>query len=166
MLFSFTTPAKFCFRAIATFCKHVVPEPHSKIAVSGSGFLFPSMPYVNTPPADDSSHANDTSSSPFLSRAKYDVGTQGRNIDVSESSSRKSSLKRRLSRAATSTRNGGSNGTVPPLPNRPISKESEDVAGPRFNQQRACPKGQREAGDPIIYSDTEVCEPFVVPSMS
>lgn len=59
-----------------------------------------------------------------------------------------------------SMRNGNGNGVIPPVPKRPVSKESEDVAGPRFNQQEACPEGQREAGDPIIYSDTEVRVPL------
>ena len=63
-----------------------------------------------------------------------------------------SSLRRQLSHAALSMRSGSRNGAIRKVP---ISKESEDVASL-----------WREAGDPIIYSDTKVCEPFVALLMS
>ncbi|EJD46838.1 alpha/beta-hydrolase [Auricularia subglabra TFB-10046 SS5] len=36
-LFSFTTPAKFCYRAIATFCKYVTPDRSQSTYTSSSG---------------------------------------------------------------------------------------------------------------------------------
>ena len=74
------------------------------------------------------------------------------------------SLKGRFSQAVLAIRGNSatnSNGDeVPPMPNMPISKETEDVAGPRFHGPLPATEGQREAGDPVVYSDTPVCFSF------
>lgn len=65
-----------------------------------------------------------------------------------------------MSQAAMAIRGNGSgnnsNELVPPVPKVPISKPSEDVAGPRFAKHQLGSEDQREAGDPIVYSDTPV----------
>jgi hypothetical protein len=51
----------------------------------------------------------------------------------------------------------GNGEEVPPLPKTIVSKETEDVAGPRFyGLSSSATEGQREAGDSIVYSATPV----------
>lgn len=167
VLFSFTTPAKFCFRAIATFCKQVTgviagPQfPTSPVSPTSSTFRSPS-PFTTSPQTSISNlnvHPNGTSV--FRSRTKSDVGSR-KDANASQSSlgfgsSRSPKyLKRRFSQVAMAIRGSGTGEEVPPVPKTPISNESEDVAGPRFHSPLPIAEGQREAGDPIVYSDTEV----------
>lgn len=50
VLFSFTTPAKFCFRAIASFCKHVTGMPTIPQSPTNTSFTFTGMPTLSKRP--------------------------------------------------------------------------------------------------------------------
>jgi hypothetical protein len=157
VLFSFTTPAKFCYRAMATFCKQVTGMvPGSQSPNPPAPFPFFASPRSLTPTTDGQASGK----SSIIPRTESDIASSKSCTDTStsETSSRSRSTKsliRKLSHAAMSIRgNGSANNSSDEVPPVPTKQESEDVGGPRFGGQSYSAEGQREAGDAIVYSDT------------
>ncbi|KAG9127908.1 hypothetical protein FRC07_007754 [Ceratobasidium sp. 392] len=158
-LFSFTTPAKYCYRAIALFCKHVTqhhdpapsipPTPMLDAAVARSpemepallGAEFTSAPGSRTPSTPGTPPA-DTPTPPRRSSI-----TSPRSLTFSPSL-----LRRRTTRR---TNPDGSNaaGLGPTSPTSPTRDRSDDIAGPRFHSEKnEPPSGVGTAGDPSVYN--------------
>ncbi|KAF5380574.1 hypothetical protein D9615_004658 [Tricholomella constricta] len=172
VLFSFTTPAKFCFRAIATFCKHV------------TGIA----PTTKSPPSSPSSPRSSSFSS-LVSRSSFGTRnsktkTRKESIDMVSSgdavesrtpeSLKRQSMRRSLSasiyratsgmrpRAPPRTRSevgveGAAAESPPPLPHTEESSTS-DVAGPRFHAEPLSLRKEDDittltAGHPHVYGE-------------
>lgn len=143
VLFTFTTPAKYCFRAIATFCKHVMVTPGSPPATSKS---MPNMPLTlpgdkihaqNTVPstASDSSEVRTPQSAP-----------PARNLEERQSMRR--SLSDKMQQAARALQ------LQLKRQEAPSSFPEQDVGGPRFralSSPEPRSAGVRHAGDPAVY---------------
>ena len=179
VLFSFTTPAKFCFRAIASFSKFVteMAPPTSPIKQSSSfsmtrqhslfgGFKLPS-------PRPDQTMTVQT-----LEETEVVMLEGSQTPDESPPRSSRKSLRRalssQLSRVSSMLR-----GQPPPVCDSPPgllgsplfaevntspvsdthenSPSSDDVAGPRFQMTAPVEPVERTAGDPLIYSSITVC---------
>ncbi|KAG5647060.1 hypothetical protein DXG03_001430 [Asterophora parasitica] len=177
VLFSFTTPAKFCFRAIATFCKHVTgiaPTPQSPLGSPPSS------------PIRESSHPLRSQSSfgtrNFMSKSRKEsiesgdaLGSQVPPPSTFTDSSMRKSLRRSLSASlcrATSARSSSRSRSevgvqaataesAPSLPHREQSTTSSDVGGPRFAAEVHTPltplntedATSLTAGDPRVYGE-------------
>ncbi|KAG5639109.1 hypothetical protein H0H81_006698 [Sphagnurus paluster] len=187
VLFPFTTPAKFCFRAIATFCKQVT----SQMAGIPASPASPSTPMPSPPssPFNGSFSRLNTHSSFGTLRSKSRRGsTKATEIDelgefgsaspgtMPSEPSRRQSLKRsfslRISRTASEIRSRGTSrarsevGVEDAVPSGPLQYKDlitpSDEADPTL-PFTASPKLQAEevvlfAGDPLVYG-----EPFGAP---
>lgn len=110
ILFPFTTPAKFCFRTIATFCKYVTGIP-----LAPSEQLSPSpgsTQFAEAPVAEDTPRSPGT-----LSKRSSIIGRARTTIRNASLSSRKGSLPR--TRSESRIRKKGSAVDIPPSPARP-----------------------------------------------
>lgn len=153
-LFSFTTPAKYCYRAIATFCKFatgMLPPP-SQILSPLDAPMTSSPP--NTPPGSPTFNA---SSSGLVASASSSSTIQRRarpgTSDGASSTSGRGSNKTRHGRRTVSAF----------FRRRPShifseqekdSTQSSDVAGPRFGRDASdSAEGPRRAGEPSVYND-------------
>ncbi|PCH35593.1 alpha/beta-hydrolase [Wolfiporia cocos MD-104 SS10] len=173
-LFSFTTPAKYCYRAIASFCKYVtgmLPPPAA--AMSGdlaiiaspvemestsnlSGLLSPSG--SGNDGARSSSlmpPSHSTSSKAGRSRFARPQTSAGRASDAESSKSSNRRVRRTVSISVTRASSffqRGNSGTSPPPSSAGEVSESGDVAGPRFGDLPSPRKdGQRTAGEASVY---------------
>ncbi|KAF9464961.1 hypothetical protein BDZ94DRAFT_1254956 [Collybia nuda] len=181
VLFSFTTPAKFCFRAIATFCKHVT-------RLSPSPPIKPSCSVPNLTPRSSLLKRDSKRGKPF-NRSKIDISSTPDNIDISypppEIAHRnvpRRSLSSTMHRAASMIRPKSAPGTrseelaiisrgpAPPLPHGGAHREistssntSSDVGGPRFRKTSlpTLVNGERTAGE-CIYTDTWDSEGYMI----
>ncbi|KAF7968620.1 hypothetical protein HWV62_30015 [Athelia sp. TMB] len=179
ILFSFTTPAKFCFRAMATFCKHVtgmVPSSPTPIIPSTIPKPFtaspqPSSANLTLPPQTSNGNMTLLPQQPALTRSKTELvqspSTISRsNTDLGSSAARRAASSSSASLGARSSKSRSrslrrhfstlvgrprAGSDVPPVPSQ---KASEDVAGPRFRKGSVSQPEAREAGDAIVYSDT------------
>ncbi|KIL68736.1 hypothetical protein M378DRAFT_70444 [Amanita muscaria Koide BX008] len=154
ILFAFTTPAKFCFRAMATFCKHVTGmDMNSTPTVSRS---MPNIPSTRRSESDqDQSKTSSAQSEP------------------SRRSSLRRSLSERVQRAAYALRRKEevrfSIGSVPEeeaAKERPEQRLPSDVGGPRFRAASSpLPRieGERYAGDPAVYESPNEDRPWIGP---
>lgn len=176
VLFSFTTPAKFCFRAMATFCKHVTGMPPSS-PISPS-FSMPNLT------SRSSFLRRDSKRSKLSSHSEVDIPSTLSNVDFSylppESEHRKSlrrSLSSRMYRATSVIRPKSAPGTrseesihpdPAPLPNGGARREnsntsntSSDVGGPRFqNTSLPLPSTEERTAGESIYTDAWVRRPI------
>jgi hypothetical protein len=174
VLFSFTTPAKYCFRAIASFSRFV-----TDMAPSSRPSMF-SIPQVDSMSPRQSFFASFKAPSPRPEQTITIQGPEETTVAILEGSqlpdgtahkSRRKSLKRALSLQMSRV---GSvfRGQPPESPacNSPFESSvfagvstsplsaTPDVAGPRFQKTPAIePVDERTAGDPAVYSDITVC---------
>ncbi|KAI0050776.1 alpha/beta-hydrolase [Auriscalpium vulgare] len=183
VIFSFTTPAKYCYRGIASFCKHVTnmtaplspgvptftyspatmtPDNESEHGLAGlrssssAAVSFKSAPQTDDSPSK-SQEPRRPKSAPLLSnppRARRSVSS-----GISEavaSVRRRSSLfvKPAASGEATPTTATGSRATTPASDPGAKKEGSGDVGGPRFGEEMEHPKGEVLAGDAIVYDET------------
>lgn len=171
VLFAFTNPAKFCYRAIASFSKFVTDMAPSAITLSRHGQSTSSVPQVDSrrsifagfkvpSPRPDQIV---TIQAPGETEVSVLEETQFPD-EMSPTSSRKSfkhSLSFQLSRVSSALR-GQSSPVCDEFPESPLSPEvmhansitSGDVAGPRFQRTAPVePVGERTAGDPAVYSN-------------
>lgn len=152
VLFSFTTPAKFCFRAIATFCKHVIRIPPS---------LPSPIPTANTIPSMQSSDS--LREAETFGDVKVDKVPNNRLHNRFSSPSPKRSFSTELHRALSNIRHTAKSNTRDDhrktLHDEPVdSSESSpsDVGGPRFQISSSHQPGGRTAGDPGVYDGSSV----------
>ncbi|KAF5326623.1 hypothetical protein D9611_000275 [Ephemerocybe angulata] len=178
ILFSFTTPAKFCFRAMATFCKFVTNMPPSPPMASPTPFtsttpepILHDAMFTETPPSGPTRQSS-------LSPDQGGMGNLTRRF--SSSMSRASTFIRHRSlsavptvnRSPESTLNGGElsprpgtsqsrfesppvSASLPPPPRQPLSASTDtDVGGPRFtlSAPHVHTPGEHFAGEPSTYS--------------
>ncbi|RDB24709.1 AB hydrolase superfamily protein C4A8.06c [Hypsizygus marmoreus] len=173
VLFSFTTPAKFCFRAIAAFCKHVTglaPTPSSPTNTSSptlsprSSFLGANSRFKRTcatsghPPADkDSVHPQPapTPSPSDAPRRKSLRRSFSASIHRATSGIRHRPVSRAKSEYGVGPPDGSTIPKPPPLPHREDSTTSSDVGGPRFQSEPPTPQEPEAhfAGSPGTYGD-------------
>ncbi|KAJ2918541.1 hypothetical protein MD484_g1828, partial [Candolleomyces efflorescens] len=176
ILFSFTTPAKFCFRAMAAFCKFVTKVPVSPPLTSHPSFV--------ATPAENSRKGSTEIESPVQS-----TGVSRHSSLNPAPDSRKSSLGRRISARFSRTgilRHTNSLSAVPvrtgtqnldlareerpslrpgtshslreglPVPSSMLGSDitDSDVAGPRFNfsTPHLLTPGERSAGEWFTYT--------------
>lgn len=182
VLFSFTTPAKFCFRAIATFCKHVTglaPTPSSPIASS-----FPSLSprqsfrgRSSKPKLNKAKSARVTKSEILLTTVEDQQGPISSYSEPSERKSLRRSLSTSIYRATSVIRprppshaRSEPGGEVPapdsrpPLPNREDSTTSSDVGGPRFRSESPTIRKSEDltAGNTSVYGELSVGTAFLL----
>jgi hypothetical protein len=151
VLFAFSTPAKYCFRAMATFCKHVIEgayDPTSPPATSVS------MPNMSSKPLD-----NGVENGAEL-RAVQSAPSHG--LKMSRSIRRSISVKMQRAASAMQPWNLKKRQQAhPPLPTLPEAQQkpaprlrsTSDVGGPRFGG-RSSPEprdSERYAGEPTSY---------------
>lgn len=163
-----TTPAKYCFRSIANFCKFVMspqtrpPSPNPLSPVNSTNHSpLPSAP--GTPILQRES--DDLGGQVFFSEPPESLAPSARNsLDVPPSSERRdtspspSNSNSRGPRLTTTSSGAASGGlkrrwlTVDGLAAK--SKSTEDVAGPRFEDPKEPPppEGPETAGHPAVYS--------------
>ncbi|KAG8768394.1 hypothetical protein FRC12_005594 [Ceratobasidium sp. 428] len=165
-LFSFSTPAKYCYRAIALFCKHVTTQD-----------VAPSIPPT---PMIDATVARSPEMEPALLGSEFQVAPGSRTpstpgtppIDTSTpprrsslTSPRSLSFSPSLLRRRTTARRAnpdGSNaaGLGPTSPTSPTRDHSDDIAGPRFHSEKnEPPSGVGTAGDPSVYNLHAIGQP-------
>jgi hypothetical protein len=179
VLFSFTTPGKFCYRAIASFCKHVTGMKNTPIplspSLSTSNFQRPEMRPLRTisgilSKETKTARASTLSNSPLgHPQANRSVSTPmlhqeaslKRSVSVTFSRATSSLLRngRQRSRSLKSSESSKSSDIgnlepVPPLPNGLPSTSSLNIASVTTEEPMALE--DREAGDPIVYSETPV----------
>ncbi|CCL99228.1 uncharacterized protein FIBRA_01243 [Fibroporia radiculosa] len=166
-LFAFTTPAKYCYRAIATFCKYttgMLPTPSSIISddvpITTSPVespsrtpdypLFPqghSISSSSLMPTSQSSSSSISDISPRLRAPRSAI------IEREAGPSSKGNLRRvvsaKIHRASVLFQwgNGQSSGVA-----AGESSQSSDVAGPRFSTLSRRERG-RTAGEPSVYDN-------------
>ncbi|KAK2463097.1 hypothetical protein APHAL10511_004752 [Amanita phalloides] len=164
VLFAFTTPAKYCFRAIASFCKHVMgtnSTPQSPPATSKS---MPNMPFRHSGDGDEAQTVSNGSEL----RPVQSAPPRG----LEKKQTMKRSLSNRMHQAARAIQGAFSSmsphpeGQSPELEQTLPSRTMTDVAGPRFEALSTllCPgAGERYAGDPAVYYDQGNEQPWVGP---
>ncbi|EED85396.1 candidate lipase/esterase from carbohydrate esterase family CE10 [Postia placenta Mad-698-R] len=170
-LFSFTTPAKYCYRAIATFCKYatgVLPPPSSSYQL-GDAISINASPSESPNPSGVSAlteHALgsfSTSMPHSHSSSTLDSRPRMTRPNTSSGSSRGASRSKRSMRRAVSVsairagslfhRGRGESTQDPGAPLRETSDMS-DVAGPRFGDtSTGREEGVRKAGEPSVYDN-------------
>ncbi|KAJ7287089.1 Alpha/Beta hydrolase protein [Mycena rebaudengoi] len=153
VLFSFATPGKFCYRAIAAFCRHVTGmkhTPHAHIR-------------VRNPPQDkfDLSQLPPLPPSPLPPPPLSPAPAVRDNAQKENGPAKESGMRRARSAMIRTS-------TLPPVPSGPTSPRlntvggptrddstSSDVAGPRFPHTSVSTPhsldGDRTAGDPVVY---------------
>ncbi|KAG8726661.1 hypothetical protein FRC11_014744, partial [Ceratobasidium sp. 423] len=157
-LFSFTTPAKYCYRAIALFCKHVTGHnlgqttpsvPPTPVLQEGGVVQSPDMEpaYLGTelgakPPA-----------SPVTPTSPPTNSTRRLSITSPISLSFSPSLLRRTTTRRTPAIDTQAANRGPVSPTSPVRGDSDDIAGPRFHlDKNEPPTGVGTAGDPSVYN--------------
>ncbi|KAK0241337.1 hypothetical protein EDD85DRAFT_818487 [Armillaria nabsnona] len=184
VLFSFTTPGKFCYRAIASFCKSVTGMNQTPQSPVEGSFTIPSPPHTPThssatgllspqkrEPISHTSSMTQSSTPPEM--AEDERG-------LSPAHPHRKSLRRAFSesiRKRSMSHAWNKHHGLPALPsaehangdklngNGDFLKQdnsSTDVAGPRFphhhHHHASSPsspgEGERMAGDPAVYAET------------
>ncbi|KZT72301.1 alpha/beta-hydrolase [Daedalea quercina L-15889] len=178
-LFAFTTPAKYCYRAIATFCKFatgMLPPPSEALLSPDSQVPLTSSP-ASTPPGSPvppstplSPGFNVPLSPPALAASPHSSPSA---LDASPSSASSTThdhiragtsdgTTRAPARGSSRTRHGRR--AVSTFFHRHTSHffsdhekggtPSSDVAGPRFGHEASSNgEGQRRAGEPSVYDN-------------
>ncbi|KAF9031230.1 alpha/beta-hydrolase [Hymenopellis radicata] len=171
VLFSFTTPGKYCFRAMASFIKHVTGMTQTPQSPVDSSFSIPS------PPQTPIGQRSMSFSAPSLSRlfttppSEMTTDESTRSLTSSEPSAeaapakpdRRKSIRRSISQSVSALHRRKtvphskdvapavhqSNGTQ-----REDSTSSSDVGGPRFGSPTPQDAEDKMAGDPAIYMES------------
>lgn len=165
ILFAFTTPAKFCFRAMATFCKFVT-RMQSSPSINSNGPLSP-VALARTFSPEQQPPDSAGSSTATISPAQQSPTATGSYFPTTGAVTRspttiasRKSLRRTLSiqmtRAGTVLRRRATTTNLVQQGSQTggSSPSSSDVAGPRFNgHMHPVPsfEGERAAGDPWVY---------------
>ncbi|PFH52167.1 hypothetical protein AMATHDRAFT_140737 [Amanita thiersii Skay4041] len=173
VLFSFTTPAKYCFRAIATFCKHVSGMKMNLDSPTATSSSLPNMkpssassdqgpsPLPSAPPSAHSNSGNSSvASTPppsvmkrtSLRRSLSAKVSHAAHVIQQHSSPRLKKLRQTDQDCSMPALPEGDQhlATKPKLPSRSTS----DVAGSRFRALSSpLPRSEsvRYAGDPSVY---------------
>ncbi|KAH9944756.1 lipase/ esterase [Amylocystis lapponica] len=162
-LFSFTTPAKYCYRAIATFCRYVtgmLPPPPSPFLGTGSfprsrsPDLMTSGERTPLSPGSSTSEFASAQSRPQSVRGRP-ATSSGRPAETHGSSMRRA-FSARVSRAGMLLHLNGNAPAAEAHPDPMKPSESSDVGGPRFYCEPSTPKadeGARRAGEPSVYAN-------------
>ncbi|KAI0919010.1 hypothetical protein AcV5_002037 [Taiwanofungus camphoratus] len=169
VLFSFTKPAKYCYRGIATFCKYItgiLPSPSSLSNHMQTSFSPESTPSLSGTPRADEDKAE--RSSPVVAHRRGSMQSEGRSSGARPATSggktddhdaEKKTLRRAVSTSVTRAssffqRSTGRAPQAPPSLARE-TPESSDVAGPRFKDAPQSPALNddvvRKAGEPSVY---------------
>ncbi|CAE6346975.1 unnamed protein product [Rhizoctonia solani] len=149
-LFSFTTPAKYCYRAIALFCKHVTGH---NLGQATPAFpptpVLPDATVARSPEMEPALLGNESNKppvspitpiSPPLNSTRRPSVTSPMSLSFSPSL-----LRRHTSRRAPAPQEQTS-------PTSPVREPSDDIAGPRFHlDKNEPPTGVGTAGDPSVY---------------
>jgi hypothetical protein len=177
VLFPFTTPAKFCFRAISSFSRFVTGmAPQMQHPQSTS-----TIPQVDSISSRQSFFSGFKVSYPRPEKANA-VQAPEANSMLEQSSNERLSSRKSFKRALSSqmSRVGSVLGQSSPCESEPrlespmaaevinslpsathessMSLVDVDVAGPRFQTSPEVePIGERTAGDPVVYSNIMVC---------
>ncbi|KAH7097493.1 alpha/beta-hydrolase [Auriculariales sp. MPI-PUGE-AT-0066] len=179
-LFSFCAPAKFRYRAIASFCRHVVPDRQPRMSMASSPPSSPSHEnmaltdglIVRTPEQVDSLRIN--ASTPATSAA----ASSSTGVAIATKATDRPGAKRGLTATASTLKRRLSLTVPPSLVRRsksametskvrfstsavPIREDSGDVAGKRFGHDDSV-KGPGCAGDPVVYALRDGKDPFAV----
>ncbi|KAF8629564.1 hypothetical protein AX15_003377 [Amanita polypyramis BW_CC] len=165
VLFAFTTPAKYCFRAIATFCKHVTKADSNLGSPPATSKSMPNMPFRGTHPHDD---PRDRPMTPITGLDGSELRTvrSAPAAGLEQRSSLRRSLSERMQQAAHAFHRMGKRKVslqMPSLPEDQIpdqrpsaqSRPTSDVGGSRFGTLSTPvfhTTGERYAGDPTVYS--------------
>ncbi|KAH7329803.1 hypothetical protein B0J17DRAFT_679742 [Rhizoctonia solani] len=157
-LFSFTTPAKYCYRAIALFCKHATsPHPgHATPSVPPTPVL-PEGSVVRSPEMEPAYLGAESGNKPPVSPISplSPPTTSGRRPSItsptfsfSPSILRRYTTRRTPAPLDTQTTNLGQTSPI-----SPTREPSDDIAGPRFQlDKNEPPTGVGTAGDPSVYN--------------
>ncbi|GLB37690.1 putative alpha beta-hydrolase [Lyophyllum shimeji] len=170
VLFSFTTPAKYCFRAIATFCKKATGFDTTPSSPTTSSPLSSSFPSLVTRSSSGSWYSK---SKTWTASRKASARAEESPISLSPEPTKRQSLRRSLStsvhRAANGLRPRPSSRarseaalqdvvaeTPPPISHQQELTTPSDVGGPRFETEPSTPKKVDDiapltAGDPRVY---------------
>jgi acetyl esterase/lipase len=159
VLFSFTTPAKYCYRAVASFARYVTGAPQKTASLPSAGKLPRRALTVSLLSSSSPGSVNSRDSDSQAQRT-------GRSV-------RKALSVKILRRPSFLSNHRNNTEEPPPLPNTPIVAEpfssaedgtadvsaKGDVAGPRFKAKPSPAASTqstevRTAGEPIIYSET------------
>ncbi|OCH89858.1 alpha/beta-hydrolase [Obba rivulosa] len=145
ILFSFTTPAKYCYRAIATFTKYVtgrlVITPTIDVPLTTSP---PSTPEVSTA---DLSDIGDEPQTPTTIMRRENSSPSVRVGHTKQRSGMRRALSERIPRASLFRRQCEDD------PHVRDASGSSDVAGNRFGEAFSTdsPRESRKAGEPSVY---------------
>lgn len=178
VLFSFTTPAKFCFRAIASFSRFVTEMPPQLRHIQSTSTI-PQVDSVSPRQSSFFSGFKVSSPRPEQTIAVQDPeaiamleGPQSSNETPTSRKSLKRALSSQMSRVGNVLRGQSSptcesptelpmsTGVVTSSPSatHESSMSLADVAGPRFQiSPQMEPTGERTAGDPAVYNNIAVC---------
>jgi hypothetical protein len=133
------------------------PEPQPQLQRPNSLILASSSALLTMSPEASTSNLNAHHNGPIRSRTESDVGSPKSSTDSDTnqtslalpSDRSTKSLRKRISavirRNSPPTNSSGEE--IPPVPKLPMSKETEDVAGPRFQGPSTHTEGKRMAGD-------------------
>ncbi|KAL6305246.1 hypothetical protein BKA93DRAFT_825271 [Sparassis latifolia] len=168
VLFSFTTPAKYCFRAIATFCKFVTglplvqpfamdlpspiaipssPDSVSEATHSGEDLRRPS-------PQVFRSNSSPTMRSHKLHEPHSPQGTEGQDTNPPSRGSLHT-FRRRMKHPSLFFRSHDAHDSRSSRSDSMEPTDTGDVAGPRFGVRSPSHEddGLRRAGEPSVYSN-------------
>ncbi|KAF4563200.1 hypothetical protein EYR40_007091 [Pleurotus pulmonarius] len=164
VLFSFTTPGKFCFRAMAAFCKHVtgMPSPESPMSSPAMPSFLPRRSSFRrsqkrsattdsttprSPPLGETIHENGSSLTP----ASGAEGTKNPSLrrSLSAGVTRISSVIRRKPRSRSSSFHQGDS----PLPTHSEMPSTVPSSDSSLALEGSTP-GTRSAGDGSVYKNT------------
>ncbi|KEP50818.1 putative lipase/esterase from carbohydrate esterase family CE10 protein [Rhizoctonia solani 123E] len=147
-LFSFTTPAKYCYRAIALFCKHVTGYPPGTISVPPTPEVDAAL--VRSPDMEPAYLGTESTTKPQVPPI---TPTSPRSRRLSITSPITLSFSPSRLRRRTTRRNPAplDTHTAHPGPTSPTSP-TDDIAGPRFFDKNEPPTGVGTAGDPSVYN--------------
>ncbi|CAE6468262.1 unnamed protein product [Rhizoctonia solani] len=157
-LFSFTTPAKYCYRAIALFCKHVTgPHPGQATPSVPPTPVLPEGSVVRSPEMEPAYLGSESGGKPPVSPISplSPPTTSGRRPSItsptfsfSPSLLRRYTTRRTPAPLDTQTSNLGQTSPI-----SPTREPSDDIAGPRFQlDKNEPPTGVGTAGDPSVYN--------------
>ncbi|KAJ7647735.1 hypothetical protein FB45DRAFT_1052164 [Roridomyces roridus] len=159
VLFAFTTPGKYCYRAVASFCRHVTGMRHPQ--------RQPTVPTAQQDKSDPgqastSDGPDEPASGKPVRRVKSAISF--RRLSVFRSSTLPPVPSPRIQNgpmveSPSPIEDAGSYVSTNPSTNAAPNKSgstSSDVAGPRFAAETSAPQppeSERTAGEPVVYSD-------------
>ncbi|KIJ65967.1 hypothetical protein HYDPIDRAFT_181064 [Hydnomerulius pinastri MD-312] len=181
VLFAFTTPGKYCYRAIATFTKHVTGMPNPlRPTPSSSGLITTNSRLVNSPtneepPSSISMHQlpRAFSTTDLISRARDQVDGSHSGSDTPAPVPRSSNIQPSFSRPGFSFRVRSAQAAIPKSSSSISLRKARsgllsargtpNVGGPGIRQRSASPSDQPEvryAGEASVYCNDEGLPPW------